>query len=280
MTIMLAGRGATDLTVTISWGTPADNGEPITGYTVEATGGFNGGSRRATTTGTSTQLSFPCAGSTFCANGRLDVSVTATNRAGTGPAGNATWNVPLAPPPAPTTTTNPPPPPPPPPTTTTTTPPPPPPPPPATVPTEGAVVISSISNVDPFTRRLNLAPPADWANHDGTCTAINTTVGDDVPISCSASSVEMSVDVGINRFVIRATARDGSRSVVSAARSVSVRDPEPTCGKYACLRANNVVELSPTQKSIQYGPAGAGLGLLALAFLLRVRRRDTDGGQR
>jgi hypothetical protein len=90
VTVVLNSRNANDLTVTVSWAAAADNGDRISGYSVSAAGGFTGGTRSTQTTGTSAQLTFPCAGTSFCTNGRLDVSVTATNRAGAGPASTST----------------------------------------------------------------------------------------------------------------------------------------------------------------------------------------------
>jgi hypothetical protein len=287
---MLGARGADELSLTVSWGAPADNGERITGYTVVATGDFAGGSRTATTTGTSTRLAIPCAGSTFCDGGRVAVAVTAANRNGSGAAGTGSWTVPPqgggpttepTTPPAnppgtqPTTTTTVPPPPP-----TTTEPPPPPPtteepPPPAPVPAAGATVIvgSSAPNgqID-NTRRLTLSPPGDWAGHDGRCEVVNTTQGYTTAIACSAGSVDVYVEMGSNRFVVRAHARDGSRSVDSASRAVQ-GPREPMCGKYACVAGDKIVDLSPTAQPVRFGQAGAGVGLLVIALWLKFGRR-------
>ena len=290
VTVMLGARSAGELNLTVSWSAPADNGDRISGYTVVATGSFDGGSRTATTAGTSTGLTIPCAGSTFCDGGRLDVTVTAANRNGTSAAGTGSWTVPpqggspttgptqttttVAPPPPTTTTTEPPPPPP---TTTTTEPPPPP---PATVPSAGATVITGSTapngQIDNL-RRLTLSPPGDWASHDGPCEVVNTTQGYSTGIPCSAGSVDVYVETGSNRFVVRAHARDGSRSVESAARGV--RGPkEPMCGQYVCVAGDKIVDLSPTAQPVRFGQAGAGVGLLVIALLLRFyRREDKDG---
>jgi hypothetical protein len=147
------------------------------------------------------------------------------------------------------------------------------------VPTAGATVITGVQIVDDYTRRLVLNPPADWASHDGACEVVDLIHGNAAPITCSATSVEVFVDIGMNRFAIRAHASDNSRSVDSAARSVRVIDPEPTCGPVRCFRANNLVEISPASKSTPIGPAGAGLGFLALAALLRIGGRRRGSGQ-
>jgi hypothetical protein len=283
VSVALASRTSAELTVTVSWAAAEDNGEKVTGYTVAASGDFAGGSRSTQTTGTSAQLTFPCAGSTFCGNGQLDVAVKALNRVGESAAGTRSWAVPAQGQPTtnpPTNTqsptTNPPPtnnPPPteePPPYT-----PPPPPPPPATVPAAGATVITSITAPNgaiDYSRQVNMAPPADWASHDGTCQIVNTTQGYTSTISCGATVGEIGVEQGSNRIVVRATARDGSRSVDSAARSVQ-GPREPMCGKVYCVGGNNIVQLSPTSKEIDFGQAGAGLGLLVIAVLIRLAGR-------
>jgi hypothetical protein len=282
VTVMLAERTASELTVTVSWGTPADNGSAITSYSVVASGDFTGGSQSTQTAEMSVRLTFPCAGTTFCDNGRLDVAVTAANRSGRGATGTATWNVPppqqqptttTTQPPAPTTTTttNPPAPPP---TTTTTQEPPPPPPPPPSLPSAGAAVIGGVlsgGRLD-YTRTMALNPPSDWANHNGSCELVNTTYGYATAIACSATSAEIAVETGSNRLVVRAHASDG-RSVDSAPKSVP-GPREPTCGKYACFSTGKILELSPVERPIRFGQAGAGLGLLVIAVLLYARRND------
>ncbi|GAB1513386.1 hypothetical protein JCM33774_54280 [Actinophytocola sp. KF-1] len=289
VTVMLAERTATELTATVSWGTPAGNGSAITSYAVVASGDFTGGSQSAQTTDTSVRLTFPCAGTTFCDNGRLDVAVTAANRSGRGAAGTASWNVPppqqqppapTTQPPAPTTTTNPPAPPPvtttnppaPPPTTTTQEPPPPPSP---SLPSAGASIIGGVlagGRLD-YTRTMALNPPSDWANHDGRCELVNTTQGYTTAIACSATAAEIAVEEGSNRLVVRAHASDG-RSVDSAPKSVA-GPREPTCGKYACFSTGKILELSPVERPVRFGQAGAGLGLLVIAVLLYARRNDS-----
>jgi hypothetical protein len=283
VTVALVSRSATELVVDVGWGAADDNGEKVTGYTVEASGDFAGGTRGAQTTGTSAQLTIPCGGSTFCAGGQLDVAVKALNRVGESAAGTRSWTVPGTttddPPPQTTTTTEPPP------QTTTTTEPPPPPqttttttqPPAATVPTAGATVITSITG-NGYTRHVNMTWPGDWAGHDGTCQVVNTTLGYGATVACGASTVDVDVDTGSNRIVVRATARDGSQSVDSAAKNV--RGPkEPTCGKFACLGSGKLVELTPTQKSIDFGQAGAGLGFLVVAVLVQVVGRRKESAQ-
>ncbi|MET1071792.1 MAG: hypothetical protein ABWY11_04005 [Umezawaea sp.] len=277
VSVTLKSRDASALVVTVSWGAVTS----ATGYTVTASGGFTGGSQSAQVAGTGTDLSISCAGSTFCASGRLDVSVAATG----GGATVVSWSVPPAgttpppvttttPPPVVTTTTTPPPPavttttePPPPVVTTTTTPPPP------SLPTAGAAVITTITGGPAsYTKTVNMAPPADWASHDGSCEVVNTTYGYSTPIACSATSTTIEADIGINRIVVRAYAAGGGSSVDSAPKNTNVRDPE-LCGTKPC----QIPRAAPESPA---APMGAGgLGLIATAALLRVGRRRSDSSE-
>ncbi|MEU5692145.1 hypothetical protein [Actinosynnema sp. NPDC020468] len=286
VTVSLRGKDASAVVVSVGWSAAADNGDPVVGYTVTASGAFAGGSTSAQVAGTSTDLTLSCAGTAFCSGGRVDVTVAAYNGRGAGEAGAGSYTVPstgapvtTTPPPVVTTTT-------PPPVVTTTTPPPvitttttPPPvittttPPPPTMPAAGAAVITSLLNTgDVYSREASLAPPADWASHNGRCEVINTTYGYATAIACSAGSAVVSTDVGVNRFVVRAYAADGSTSVDSAPRSVTVRDVDSCPGTKIC----QVPRFAPESGS---GPmVNGGLGLIATAFLLRFgRRRRTEG---
>ncbi|MDX8141065.1 hypothetical protein SK854_03015 [Lentzea sp. BCCO 10_0061] len=276
VTVREKSRNASALVVTVSW-TAAASTDPVVGYTVAGSGSFSGGSVSAQSAGTSTDLSVPCAGSTFCSGGRLDVTVRASTASAAGAAGMAAFTV--APPPPnnpppnnPPPTTTPPPPPPPPPVTTTTTTPPPPPPPPPSLPSAGAVVITSISGVrtNP-TRRVNLAPPADWASHNGRCEVVNLSYGFSVGIPCNATSATIDVDEGSNAIVVRAYAASGAGQVDSAQKNALFTYDE-CAGKPSCIP-----RMAPAGAGT--APMGAGgLGLLACAFLLRigVRRGEED----
>ena len=275
VSVSLKSRDANTLVVTVSWGAVT----PVTGYTVTGSGGFTGGSLTEQVASTSTDLSIPCGGTTFCASGRLDVSVTAYGDAGTSAASTASWNVPPAgvtPPPVTTTTTTVPPPvvttttttvPPPVVTTTTTTTIPPPP----SLPTAGAAVITTITgSIASYTKTVNMAWPADWASHNGTCEVVNTTYGARTAISCGAASATIDLDVGSNRIVVRAYAATGGTSVDSASKNTNVRETEP-CPKSPCQLPRGASEAPES------APMGAGgLGLIATAALLRVGRRRTD----
>jgi hypothetical protein len=284
VSVSLKSRDANTIVVTVSWGAVT----PVTGYTVTASGGFTGGSQSAQVSGTSTDLSIPCSGSTFCVSGRLDVSVAAYGDAGTSAASAVSWSVPLAgttttPPPVTTTTTTVPPPvvttttttttvPPPVVTTTTTTVPPPP-----SLPTAGAVVISTITGgIGSYTKTVNMAWPADWAGHDGPCEVVNTTYGYSSPIACGTASTTIEADINSNRIVVRAHAATGGTSVDSASKNTTVRETE-TCPRAPCQIPRSAPEAPES------APMGAGgLGLIATAALLRVARRRTDeeGGVR
>ena len=270
-------RSASALVVTVSW-SAATSSEPIVGYAVSGSGSFSGGSVSAQSAGTSADLSIPCTGSTFCTSGRLDVTVRASTATTAGASGMTAFTVsppnnPPPPPPPVTTTTTPPPPPPPPPVTTTTTPPPPPPPPPPSLPTAGAVVITGFgTGVRLPTRTMTMAPPADWASHNGRCEVVNTTWGYAVGIACNATSVRVTLEEGANRFVVRAYAATGGGQVDSAGKSASYISDGCPPNKPTCV-PQRIAEGAGT------APMGAGgLGLLAVAFLLRigVRRGDEE----
>ncbi|WP_367127300.1 hypothetical protein [Saccharothrix sp. HUAS TT1] len=279
VTVSQRGNNGTSVTVAVTWSAAPDGGEPISGYQVTGSGGFSGGARETRVAGTTAELVLPCAGTTFCSRGKLDVAVAAYNRFGLGDPGTASWSVrPVAAttttkPPAPPTTTTPPPV-----VPTTTTPPPvvpttttPPPPPPPSLPQAGAAVITSFSPTgDVFDRRVNLAPPADWASHDGQCEIVNLTQGYSQPIACSATSANIYVDIGSNQIVVRAHAATGSGSVDSAIRSVMVRDTE-TCGGRICQPRS-----LPSGESSRL--VGGGIGLLATAWLLTLRNRRLRRG--
>ncbi|MFE2754854.1 hypothetical protein ACFXGA_22915 [Actinosynnema sp. NPDC059335] len=280
VTVSQRGNNGTSVVVAVGWSAADDGGEPVTGYVVTGTGGFSGGTRETRVAGTSAELVLPCAGTSFCASGKLDVAVAAYNRFGTGAAATASWTVrpaagpTITNPPVVTTTTTaaPPPPPPPPPTTTTTTTPPPPPPPPP-LPGAGAVVISTVGvGAHKYERKVTTAPPADWASHSGTCEVVNKTYGSSVPIACSGGTVTIDVDLGTNSIVVRAHGPAGS--VDSAARSVLVREPVEECGGRIC-KPNSL----PASESNQL--VGGGIGLLATAWLLtlRNRRMRRDGSE-
>ncbi|GGU31075.1 hypothetical protein [Lentzea flava] len=278
VTVREKSRSASAVVVTVSWSAVSST-DPIVGYTVTGSGSFSGGSVSAQSAGTSADLSVPCTGSTFCTNGRLDVTVRASTATQAGAAGMAAFTVTAPnnpPPPQPTTTTpppnNPPPNPPPPnptPTTTTTTPPPPPPPP--SLPSAGATVITGLSGTrtNP-TRRVTMSPPADWANHNGRCEVVNKTYGFSVGIPCNATSATIEVDEGSNAIVVRAYAASGAGQVDSAARNTLFTYDE-CAGKPSCIPRS-----APAGAGT--APMGAGgLGLLAAAFLLRIGvRREED----
>jgi hypothetical protein len=230
--------------------------------------------------GTSADLVLPCAGSTFCASGTLDVSVAAYNRFGVGEAGTASWTIRPAAgttttqapvvttttqPPVVTTTTQPPvvvt-------TTTTTTPPPPPP-----LPSAGVQVISTVgAGSHQYERKVTTAPPADWASHSGTCEVVNTTYGSSVPIACSGGAVTIDVDLGSNALVVRAHGPSGS--VDSKVYNAFVRDPIENCGGGRICQPLSVPASDEGNQLV-----GGGIGLLATAWLLTLRNRRMRRGE-
>jgi hypothetical protein len=275
VTVTQRSNNGTSVVVAVSWSAVPDGGEPITGYTVTATGAFSGGSQETRVAGTSAELVVPCAGSTFCANGKLDVAVAAYNRFGAGDAGTASWTIrPAAVVTTTTTTTQPPPVV----TTTTTTQPPvvittttttPPPPPPPSLPSAGAVVISTVGRgAHLYEKKVTTAPPADWASHGGQCQVVNKTLEATAPIACSGGTVSIAVDIGGNLIVVRAYAASGSDYVDSQVRNTFVQEePDENCGGGRICQPRSV----PVSEDNQL--VGGGIGLLATAWLLTVRNR-------
>ncbi|MEU4442344.1 hypothetical protein AB0K14_05905 [Actinosynnema sp. NPDC050801] len=275
VTVSQRSNNGTSVVVAVSWSAVPDGGEPISGYAVTGTGGFSGGTQQTQVAGTSAELVLPCAGSTFCASGKLDVAVAAYNRFGAGEAGTASWTIrPAAGQPTTTTTTQAPvvtttttttqAPPPPPPTTTTTVAPPPP-----SLPEDGATVISLVgAGSHQYEKKVTTAPPADWASHNGRCEVVNETYGDSATIPCSGGTVTLAVDLGTNTFRVVAYAASGSGSVKSAAKSVPVREPPQNCGGG---RICQPLSSPASEESNQL--VGGGIGLLATAWLLTLRNR-------
>jgi hypothetical protein len=113
------------------------------------------------------------------------------------------------------------------------------------------------------TRQVNMAPPADWASHNGRCEVVNTTQGYAVGIPCNATSARIDLEEGSNRIVVRAYAASGAGQVDSASKNVNYIADE-CAGKPTC-----VPRMAPA--GAESAPMGAGgLGLLVCAFLLRI----------
>ncbi|MFC6091029.1 hypothetical protein [Saccharothrix lopnurensis] len=280
VTVTQRGNDGAAVVLAVTWNPATEGGEPLSGYSVTATGAFSGGTRATRVTGTSAELSLPCAGTAFCAGGRVDVAVAAYDGTGAGEPATASWAVRPAPaqPPAPTTTTPPAPQPPAPqppapqppapqpPAPTTTTPPPPPP-----LPTAGASVITSVTGgIYAIRRTVTTGPPADWAGHAGRCEVVNTDYGYTAAIPCAGGSAPITVEFGANNVVVRAHAVDGSAFVDSAARLVNLAERDPGCGN----RGGCVPRGLPASEDDRL--VGGGLGLLATAWLLRLRRQKTE----
>ncbi|ONI84912.1 hypothetical protein ALI22I_31080 [Saccharothrix sp. ALI-22-I] len=275
VTVSQRSNNGTSVIVTVGWSAVPDGGEPISGYSVTATGAFSGGNRETRVAGTSAELTLPCAGTSFCTNGKLDVTVAAYNRFGAGEAGSTSWTIrppavqptttTQAPPPTTTTTQAPPP------TTTTTQAPPPTTtttPPPPSLPTAGAGVISTVgAGSNRYEKKVTTAPPADWASHGGRCEVVNRTYEYAVAIACSGGVVTVPVEEGSNSIVVRAHAASGSGSVDSAAKSAPVLEPQQPCGGGMVCRPHSV----PAEGESNL--VSGGIGLLATAWLLTLRNR-------
>lgn len=261
----LAGRSGDQLTVPVSWSRPADNGSPVTGLTVQYSGG--GVSGQVTTTGTSVTLTIGCAGRQLCTSGgTLNVSVTATNGVGSGPAGTATVSVPAPPPPPPA---------------------------------PGDVVVTSAMWSSPglydeqVPVHAYLDPPAGWAAHAGGCELhVAGGISNVRAIACSASGQVYlgAADGGSSVTVVVRALGVGGRTVDSAAASVDV-PPRNTWGQCdlntrictdpVSLTPGDGVEIVPLPwtpvPGLPGGPARppvllAGIGLLATSGAVRALR--------
>ncbi len=120
------------------------------------------------------------------------------------------------------------------------------------------------------TRTVNMAPPADWASHNGRCEVVNKTQGYAVGIPCNATTASIDLEEGSNAIVVRAYAASGGGQVDSATRNALYTEDECQ-GKPGCIP-----RMAPA--GADTAPMGAGgLGLLACAFLLRLGvRREED----
>jgi hypothetical protein len=138
------------------------------------------------------------------------------------------------------------------------------------LPTAGASVISSITGGRMASRRtVNMAPPADWASHNGRCEVVNKTQGYSVGIPCTATTAQIDLEEGTNTIVVRAYAASGGGQVDSAPKN-AIFILDECQGKPGCIP-----RLAPAGE--QTAPMGAGgLGLLACAFLLRIGVRREE----
>jgi hypothetical protein len=83
VTLSVVQHLGSDLTVTVTWGTPKDNGKPITGYKIVVNSGTD--FSKSGPVSTSGQVyTVPC-GSGGCANREFDAAVLAVNAIGDGP---------------------------------------------------------------------------------------------------------------------------------------------------------------------------------------------------
>ncbi|MDQ0424164.1 MULTISPECIES: fibronectin type III domain-containing protein [Cellulomonas] len=259
----LAGRAGDVLTVDVSWGAPADNGSPLSGYAVAWSGGGTGGS--TTTAATGATLSVPCGGQPLCTDGgTLTVTVTPANGVGAGPAASTGVSVPA---------------------------------PPLPPPADGDSVVAYVHYGTPglgdpdVPMSAQLSPPASWAAHQGGCTlVVNGAAAGSV--SCSGGAVHLgSFSGGSVTVAVRAENVDG-RTVTSA----SVTEQVPPRNTWAYCNPNTgictqpvsitpgdpdvVVVPLPWTPRLPVGPerpplAAAGAGLLLAAGALRAARLRT-----
>lgn len=114
-----------------------------------------------------------------------------------------------------------------------------------------------------------MAPPADWASHNGRCEVVNKTQGYSVGIPCTATTAQIDLEEGTNTIVVRAYAASGGGQVDSASKN-AIFILDECQGKPGCIP-----RMAPAGE--QTAPMGAGgLGLLACAFLLRIGVRREE----
>ncbi|WP_052748143.1 fibronectin type III domain-containing protein [Cellulomonas sp. FA1] len=256
----LAGRAGDVLTVDVSWAAAADNGSPLSGYTVAWSGGGTGGS--TTTAATGATLSVPCAGQPLCtAGGTLTVTVTPSNSVGAGPAASAGVSVPA---------------------------------PPLPPPADGDAVVAFVQYGTPglsdreVPMSAQLSPPASWAAHQGGCTlVVNGAAAGSV--SCSGGAVHLgSFSGGSVTVAVRAENVDG-RAVTSASvtEQVPPRNTWAYCDPVSRI-CTDPVSVTPGDPDVVVVPlpwvprlpvgherpplAAAGAGLLLAAGALRAAR--------
>jgi hypothetical protein len=168
---VVGSESTTEATISVSWGAAAANGSQILDYTVQATDDF--GTHTETVTGTSASYTVTCP-ATYCDPGPVQVSVTARNAKGTGPAATATLEYSGPTPPA--------------------------------LPGAGSQLASSDSTQwtgtpveGTGTTTLNLTGVADWASFNGTCSWTHTgNQGgpDSGTFPCGAASVQIAINNG------------------------------------------------------------------------------------
>lgn len=162
-------RTRTSVTFAVSWGAAPEQGSPVTGYALAASG--DSGSDSWSGTGRSASVTVPCPGSTP-ACGSVRFSVTARNGVGTGPAATTTAGTSTAPQ--------------------------------LGMPGAGATVVAGQSTDaadDEFdldrTTTLTIAPPGDWAGFSGTCQLLYTgATSGPSQVPCSGGQVQVQVSRG------------------------------------------------------------------------------------
>jgi hypothetical protein len=160
-----------DATISVTWSAARANGSPILDYTLQTKDAF--GAHTKTVTGTSASYTVTCP-ATYCDPGSVEVSVTARNERGTGPAATVTldYSGPTPPP----------------------------------LPGAGKQLASSDSTQwngtgveGTGTTTLNLIGVADWASFNGTCSWTHTgnqSGPDSGSFPCGAASVQIPINNG------------------------------------------------------------------------------------
>lgn len=199
-------------TVSVSWGAVADDGgSAVVDYTVTARDAF--GTHTVTATGTTASYQVTC-DAAYCDPGPVEVSVTARNARGNGPAATATLTYSGPEKPA--------------------------------LPAGGAQLVTAADTTwtdnqsGSGTTTLTLAPPADWAGFAGTCTWThngNQGGADSGTVGCGARTLEVPIntgylwepDTGAVGHSITFTARTAAGEAVDSATYQWTTQQQPLC---------------------------------------------------
>jgi len=166
---VVGSETSNDATISLSWGAAASNGSEIIDYTVQAKDSFGG--HTLTVEGTKASYTVTCP-QAYCDPGPVEVSVTARNGRGAGPATTTTLAYSGPTPPA--------------------------------TPAAGQQLVSSDSSNGPTvegtgTTTLNMIGVADWSSFNGTCTWTHTgnqSGPDTGTYPCGAASVQIPLNTG------------------------------------------------------------------------------------
>jgi hypothetical protein len=267
----LTASSGSSATVAVNFDASSGNGSPVTAFDLSVSGGFtNSPSRWSGVAIGALPYSFTinCSGS--CAAVALDIGVSATNGAGTGPSAQLHWTVPGSPPPSPA--------PPPPPPTTPAAP---------ALPAAGATVITASDGYDNGDGTgeidVTMSPPADWARYGGPCQLVGTRLGVvkiQRTIACSATLEAVTVTLrGTYSLVVRAVDPSNSSRYVDSAAStvlVTITKPQP-CGRTPCNQLGGAPKPVPVLPMIAFPLAlGLGTGLLRIRLNWRAESKKAS----